>query len=186
MPEKEFKELIHNLGNALFSVSGLILSKKIDEARVKLSNIFGPLGIDDYENFKPINLLLKSKINLMKKYKIRFFIEELKFPEIDDVDLCVIFGNIIDNCINFSRNSLERFISISFKIENGNYIYLFSNSFSYVLCDKNSHHRIKEKIGLKTLRKFIRKNGGNMRFWIKENVFNLEISIGKNKSEKYK
>lgn len=185
MSDKKFKELIHNLGNALFSVSGLILSKKFDEARIKLDNIFGSLEIDDFKDFKPIDLLFKSKIRMMKKYEINFFIGELKFPKIDDADLCVIFGNIIDNCINFSRDSLEKLISISFKIEDGNYIYLFSNSFLYVPCDENSRYEIKEKIGLKTLRKILMCNGGNMRFWIKKNIFNLEISIAGNKIKRY-
>ena len=177
MSDRNFKEFIHNLGNILFSVSGLIISKKFDEVKLKLSSIFGPMEISDYENFKPINLLLQSKINLMKKYKINFSIEKMQFPEIDDADLCIIFGNIIDNCINFSIDSADKFISIKFKIENGKYIYLFSNSFSYSKCDKNSRYEIKEKIGLKTLRKFMKNNSGNLKFWVDKNIFHLEISI---------
>ena len=181
MSEQNFEELIHNLGNILFSVSGLILSKKFDEAKIKLSSIFGPIKISDYDNFKPIDLLFRAKVNLMKKYGINFSIEKMKFPEIDDADLCIIFGNILDNCINFSINSLEKFISIKFKVQNGCYVYLFSNSFSYAKCDKISQYEINGKIGLKTLRKFMRKNSGNLKFWIDKNIFHLEISIGINK-----
>lgn len=178
MPCEDFDIFLHNLGNILFSVSGLLLSERFDEAKTKLSKIFGP--IDDNENLKdyrPIDFLIKSKIDLINKHGIKLSYNKLEFPQIDDIDLCLIFGNIFDNLINFSLNTTEKFISIDFKIEGKKYIYSFKNSFLNDKYKKGISKNVKEKIGLKTLKKTIKKNNGSLKLWSDRNVFHTYISL---------
>ena len=166
--------LIHELGNALFSISGLLLNGHLKTAKERIYKIFGDLNVDKISDFTPIELLIKSKINTMNKHNIKFSIEKMEFPIIDDSYLCIIFGNILDNAINFSLVAKEKFISINFRKTNKFYIYSISNYFSYSAQNLSKKH---SKLGIKNVMIILKKINGKINFKIKEDKFLVTILI---------
>ena len=171
---KNLNILIHELGNTLFSISGLLFNGNFKKAKEKICKIFGDLNIDKISNFNPIELLIKSKINKMIECNIEFSISKLEFPEIDDSYLCIIFGNIVDNAINFSLGAEKKFISVNFNKTNKFYIYSVSNYFSY---GKYNSSKKESKLGIKNVTKILKKIGGKIRFKIKDNQFSTKIFL---------
>ena len=167
--------LIHELGNALFSISGLLLDGNFQKAKEKISKIFGDLNIKQISKFVPIELLIKSKINIMRKHNIEFSVSELEFPKIDESYLCIIFGNILDNAINFSLGCDNKFISVKLKKTEKFYIYLISNNFRN---DENRNSSKKRsKMGIKNVINILQRIGGKAKFKIKNNKFFTTIFL---------
>ena len=110
----------------------------------------------------------------MIKCNIEFSISKLEFPEIDDSYLCIIFGNIVDNAINFSLGAEKKFISVNFNKTNKFYIYSVSNYFSY---GKYNSSKKESKLGIKNVTKILKKIGGKIRFKIKDNQFSTKIFL---------
>ena len=168
--------LIHDLNNTLFSISGSLVNGNFKEAKEKILKIFGPLDSNEIKNLSPIELLIKSKTNLMVKYNIKFSFSKLEFPKIDDAYLCIIFGNILDNAINFSLRSENKFISVKFKKTSKFYIYTVSNYFLY---HKNDNSSRRHKIGIQSVRRILSKVDGKANFEIKNNKFFAKIFLPK-------
>ena len=164
--------LIHDLNNTLFSISGLLVNGNIKGAKEKILKVFGPLDNNEIRNLTPIELLIRSKTNLMIKHNITFSFQNLEFPKIDDAYLCIIFGNILDNAINFSLQSEVKSISVKYKKTKKFYIYTISNYFLY---NKNNNSSSRQKIGIKSVRRILNKIGGKAIFEIKNNKFFAKI-----------
>lgn len=173
---KKIDFIIHNMNNILFSISGLILTGHKKEAQLKMQQTFGAFQHIE-ENLRPIEYLINAKIHLMNKYKIKLFIDkDISFPNIDEADLCLIFGNILDNaiesCIKFEGDS--KFISLIFSKNDKEYTYEISNSrFFSNKEDKNKNH-----LGLKTIEKIVHKNHGDFKICQNnKDVFKLKIKL---------
>ena len=173
---KKIDFIIHNMNNILFSISGLILTGHKKEAQLKMQQTFGAFQHIN-ENLRPIEYLINAKIHLINKYKIKLFIDkDISFPNIDEADLCLIFGNILDNaiesCIRFERDN--KFISLIFSKNDKEYTYEISNSrFFSNKKDKNKNH-----LGLKTIGKIVHKNHGDFKICqSNKDVFKLKIKL---------
>lgn len=174
----DIDQLIHDMNNILFSISGMILLGKTEEAKFKLEQIFGEFECND-KNFSPINCLINAKIKLARKYKINFHIDKnVLFPPVDDSELCIIFGNILDNaiesCVNLSL--YNKFIRFEFINSKNKYIYIISNSKSIFRTSKNkdSCH-----MGLRITNKLINKNRGLLDISENKEIFNTLIVFPK-------
>ena len=110
----------------------------------------------------------------MIKCNIEFLISNLEFPEIDDSYLCIIFGNILDNAINFSLGAEKKFISVKFNKANKFYIYSISNYFSY---GEYNLSKKESKLGIKNVMKILKRVGGKIKFKIKNNQFSTKIFL---------
>lgn len=166
--------LIHDMGNILFSISGMIVTGQYEKAQEKLEEIFGIFQNIEV-NFSAMDYLMNAKIKIMNKYKIKYnFDKNILFPNIDDSYLCIIFGNIIDNsiesCVNAKAN--KKYINFKFnKIEN-KYIYEIWNTRSFTKeINKRKH------LGLKIIRKLINKIGGKLKFFKNSKIFKVKIIL---------
>jgi len=166
--------LIHDMGNILFSISGMIVTGQYEKAQEKLKEIFG-IFQNIKINFSTMDYLMNAKIKIMDKYKIKYnFDKNIMFPDIDESYLCIIFGNIIDNsiesCVNSNKN--VKYIRFKFiKIEN-KYIYEILNTRSL------SKEIVKRKhLGLKIIKKLINKIGGTLKIFKEQKIFRIKIIL---------
>ncbi|ANU45500.2 hypothetical protein ADH76_34355 [Enterocloster clostridioformis] len=107
---KEYSRFQHDIDSHLIVLSGLILNGEYSKAE----QYMGQLHIQCESLFIPIStgnavldILLKEKLS----YAVRSGVEvscNVKIPEeftFDDMDLCIIFANILDNAIHACMNS---------------------------------------------------------------------------------
>lgn len=167
--------LIHDMNNILFSISGMIINGRTQEAEQKIKELFGNFQKIN-KNFRPINYLINSKLKTMTKMNIKYKISKnILFPQIDEAELCIIFGNILDNAIEscYQNNINKKIIKIKFiKIKN-KYIYIISNF-------KNNNKNIKNNrkhLGLKIIKNLMQKKFRN--FYIKnnKNIFKIILKF---------
>ena len=175
---RSINQIIHDMNNILFSVSGMILLGKKREAKFELEKIFGKVKFVD-KNLSPINYLINAKIYLSKKYKIDFQIDKnVLFPRIDDSELCMIFGNILDNAIESCVNtkSYKKFIKFKFFESDYNYTYSITNSAELLKLPK---YNLNGHMGLKIIKELVTKNNGNLNISVNKKIFTICITFPK-------
>jgi len=113
----------HDINNHLLVISGLLHDKMFSQAEQyteKLHISCGALLMGVSTGKTVLNVLMKEKLSYAKRNHIAVTYN-VTIPEsfsIDDMDLCILFSNILDNaitaCIEMTRG--ERLLSISAKV----------------------------------------------------------------------
>lgn len=124
-----------------------------------------------------IDALLYHKRKQAEKNEIRWE-SNVQIPEncmADEFDLCVLFGNILDNAINASSENEDRdyrFVSVvSQKVKN-----------SFLLVVKNGTvmkdiKEMKQGIGLLNIREMVRKHNGIVSTKVEDHVFEISVLL---------
>ena len=103
---------------------------------------------------------------------------------VNDSDLCIIFGNCIENAIEACRRMTgERFIIINAAIAGKKLAVTIDNSFDgNILKDDNKIMSRKNNgskgIGLSSIEAVARKYNGKARFEVKDNLFQVSVMLG--------
>lgn len=185
------KELKHDLKNHLITIKNLIQLDKKDETLDYLENILkisslkeqcvytGNIAIDSILNFK---LQQVNKINLDFKYNV-VVPKELN---IEDFDLVIILGNLLDNSLeaNLVDNIENKFIDLSIKFDRNRLIINLKNSFDGIVKYQNNKIVTKKSnknglngIGLKNVKKVVEKYDGVMDVSVNDCVFSVDIIL---------
>ncbi|MBQ9491570.1 MAG: GHKL domain-containing protein [Firmicutes bacterium] len=176
---KNIDFLIHDINNVLFSISGMILNGQTKRAEQKIKKLFGAFNKIN-KNFRPIDYLIKSKLKIIDKLNIKYKINQnISFPKIDEAELCIIFGNILDNAIEscYHNNINKKIINIKFIKNKSKYIYIISNF-------KNNSENIKNNrkhLGLKIIKQLMQKDFRNLQIQNNKKVFKIQIKFIQNK-----
>lgn len=118
---------------------------------------------------------------------------EIDLPEntgINDTDLCITVGNILDNAVTAccGMTDGERYIKMTIKVRNGSYLYIIVvNSFNGNVRQKDDRYlstsRKGSGIGLSSVSNIAEQNGGTAHFYHKENEFFSEVMMKVSKNE---
>lgn len=185
----------HDISNHLETLTLLINSSEYEKAKEYLNTIFSEIAI----NYKlistgniPLDCIISNKYTLAN-YKDITFDYTIHLPQkmpIDDVSICSLLGNILDNaiesCEKISR-AKERFISLHIRPFNNMLLITITNSSigDYKLTKSgkllttktqkadNSYHGI----GMKQIHKIVKDKNGFIRISPESNSFTLEIMI---------
>jgi len=156
------------------------LTKYMDEYRESLPDDTELTLCDNYA----VNSILRYYSGKAKKEGISFE-THLELPEntgVSDSDLCIIFGNCIENAIEACRNvDGERFIKINSKIVGKNLAVTIDNSFDGFI-DENkgtflSRKHDGEGIGISSVKAVAAKYDATARFEVVDNVFQAMIML---------
>ncbi len=181
----------HNSIEHIDALEGLIKEHDNDEALNYLTRIKKELSVGEAANIRTGNVIVDSVSNALadRIQKSGIKIERKgSIPDklrIEPFDLCVIFGNLLDNAIE-AVEQLEperRIIEIQFKYQGGALYLLFANP-----CDSNMDfdenmqttkpERENHGLGLKSVRRSVARYPGSLsRFYIKDNWFYADILL---------
>lgn len=171
------KAFRHDLKNHLSILNGLLKNGNLEQAQNylhKLDSIAIELSFPVHTNNPIIDILLSNKLGIAKSYGIKVEIS-LLLPQlctIDDLDLCVIFANALDNAIDACRqiNNVS-FIYIN-GIQQGNFYMLeFENTCSTDL------KQVVMGTGLSNIKTVAEKYGGTICIEKKPTLFRLNILL---------
>lgn len=188
------RSLRHDLKHHIAIMKNCIENEKYDELKKYIHDYEHSLcykfNIDFCKNFA-INCLLNHYINISNKHDIdmNICVDLPNNISVLDSDLCIIFGNCIENaieaCLNLNGN---KFINLNTKTHGNMIIITIDNSYNGILKKKDdiflsSKRDFKyEGIGISSVLQIIKKYDGIIKFNYNNNKFEVSIIIHKNKT----
>lgn len=118
-----------------------------------------------------------------KGIKISVSVDLANELPISDIDLCIVFGNLVENAIEACerQQSGEKYIKIRGKTQGRQIFLLVRNSFEGVLQREGeilySSKRKGEGIGISSVRNIVERNGGSLQIGAEEHEFQVHARI---------
>lgn len=126
--------LRHDMKNHLISMSALSENRQWDKLKEYISKMYGTAITDNMDietGNNVVNAIINIKAQEAERQNIKFEcdVNMSKHFDIDEYDLCVIWGNILDNAINAAGAADgERYVYVQGEIVKGNLIISIKNS----------------------------------------------------------
>lgn len=142
--EEYIRKISHDINNHKIALHTLIENNEKEKALDYLKN----LGVDSYKTNelytknKILNAILLSKKEICTLNNIDLSLD-IKVPsplEVSDFDLCIIFGNLLDNSIDATKKLKKSpYIRVKAKIINSNLVLEVKNNYNGELVIKNNN-----------------------------------------------
>ena len=171
---EESRKIRHDLKQCISSVKGYIETGKYEEA-VNLLNEISDSRIDgiNYRKYcdnKVVNYVLNDKYSKCRNYNIDFKCMVLGIIRgIDDIDLCILLGNIIDNAIEAAQKTDDGYVNIEITVRGTIFINVENSikesflkkkdAFVSTKADKRNHG-----IGTKSIHDIVNKYSGEVEY----------------------
>ncbi|MBY0753918.1 GHKL domain-containing protein [Clostridium sardiniense] len=188
--EKHYNDVVkikHDMNNHNNIISALIKKneyKKLEDYIRNIDKVFNKINNDILlcDN-KIIDAICVSKKAICKKKNINIYfdIEIRNDISVDDLDLCIIYGNLLDNaieaCERIKDDSIKKVIKIESRILNDFFMIKVENSNSENVVIKNNkfitlkHDKKFHGIGLDNVRRSIKKYNGELILKDKKDIF---------------
>lgn len=177
-----------NLDTHLQTMNSLLLNDNIAGATVfmdRITQTFHDHDVQPICNNQSVNNLMSYYNYVCQKEHI-FLDAHVSLPQdlpIPDLDLCVLFGNCIENAIEanrFLRSGIERFVNVDCKLENGCLMIIIDNPFDGFINKVNNQLKSRKKYGgagLKAVRVVIRKFQGTIEMEYPQNIFSIYLKL---------
>lgn len=185
----------HNLKNQLIAIRAYALqgqtSQIIDFVNTLITNT--NFGLNDLTicNNIILDTLIDGKINIAKEHDITYTWDIL-VPEhlpFDDIDLCILVGNAIDNAFDACMSNSHfdnKFVDITIHYKNECLYCNFSNSYSHKLITSSQNHFLSTKsnfrqhgYGIPSIQYVVNKYSGLLEATPQDNIFILKILLYK-------
>ncbi len=170
----------HDLKNHLISLSALVEHEEWDKLKKYLSKIYNAGMIE--EDIETGNSVVNAIVNTKKQTAIQ---KNIKFDcnvniskplMIDEYDLCIIWGNILDNAVKAADVSEEKYILVQAETVKRNLIINVKNAAASDIGQED--FGMKDwGTGLKNVNKIVQKENGIMDIEIKGTVFDISIML---------
>lgn len=193
--QENIKRIKHDIKNHMNVIRNLIIDGEYEHVNNYVQSINEQLNHDTPEqmtNHKILDAILFNKIKICKDKNIIFDLD-VKIPEkipIDDFDLCVIYGNLLDNaieaCLQIQEQNKEKYIELK-TFTKGDYLFInIKNNFSLdinTIGNKFITHKedkLNHGIGMDNIRTTIQKYDGQMKITYADKEFNVSILLKMN------
>lgn len=190
---ENIKRIKHDMKNHLIVINKLISENEYEGAINYIKQIEDEIEVSSVEvntNNKIIDAIIFSKLELCKSENINLDLD-IRIPKkikIEDFDICVIYGNLLDNAIEACKriDKDNKYIKLK-SVVKGDYLYLNikntyignikikENNFITTKKDKSNHG-----IGLKSIQNSVKKYNGDIQISYDEKEFQVSIIITNN------
>ena len=136
---------IHDILQRDIMVLGMLENRQYEKAITHLKGRIhnAERGENKYTGLTIIDVMLNHKISAAEHDHIRFnIVADIYTYPLNDNDLCVLMGNLLDNAIEAVKNlpKEQREIEIIMKSPNNIFILEISNPYTGILKKKNNHY----------------------------------------------
>lgn len=194
---EKVKGIKHDMINHLISLNGYLNNEKYQEAKHYIDNLYENLS---NSNSKIIsgNIVIdaiinnKKELDLMKDILFETDIKVSNQMMIEDMDLCILLGNALDNaieaCVRIQNTNIHKIINLKMRFKNDNLLIQIKNTYDKdtIILKKGKYITAKKKnsdfdsgIGIDNMQKIVNKYYGNFKIEVNEDFFNLNILIPK-------
>lgn len=172
----------HDMKNHLISMSALAENGQWDKLKEYMSKIYGTAIVDNMDietGNSVVNAIVNIKAQEARRQNIKFEcdVNMSRHLNIDEYDLCVIWGNILDNAINAAGTiNGEKYVYVQGEIVKRNLIINVKNSIK-------ENMRIEKfgkqnwGTGITNVNKIVQRLKGIMNIEIKDDAFEISIML---------
>lgn len=189
--EEETRKFRHDINNHLLYMKSLVDKNDLDTLKIYLGGVNHKLSKIQKSLFKTGNNLLDVILNekvLDVKDKVRIVVNSkvTKIINIDEIDLCTIFANLLDNAVEEvkERSQNDPYITISLRTGNAYFKMRICNSITKKIkferngLPKSTKEDLKNHgIGLNNVRRTIEKYNGEFNISADEKEFSAEVVL---------
>ena len=185
---EELKRQRHDLKHQYIVLDGFINEKEYDKAKAYIEKLIKAIPQDKVKVYcrnDALNAIITYYARSAEENNIKYDIS-LEIPDetsLTDTQLCIIFGNLLENAIEACcrTENENRFIKLSSNIKAGMLYIAMDNS-----CDGNirienggfiSSKRNEIGTGINSITAIVKKYGGNAKFNVNGNVFESSVCI---------
>lgn len=178
---KKQADVRHDLKNHFISLSALAEHGEWDKLKEYLLKIYnvGMIGEEDIETGNSVvNAIVNTKKQIAQQNNIKFdcHVNISKPLMMDEYDLCIIWGNILDNAINAASAAEDRYIFVQAELVKKNLIINVKNSVAPEI-QQNDVEKGNWGTGLKNVNKIVQKENGILDIEAKSTVFEISIML---------
>ena len=186
---EEIRRMRHDMKQNLAVISALYREHKYNEANEYAGRVSDNLEkiemvVDVHNDF--INAILNSKLSIASEYGIRVIcVSSSNIDGINDIDLCSLLGNILDNAIEAAKHCQNGCIEVSISSEENAVLVIIANTISESVLDKNKELKSTKKdfschgYGVKTIRSIAEKYKGTASFYEEGDMFYCQVMMYK-------
>lgn len=188
--QQAIRRLRHDMKNHLNIFSILLQNQKYDDAFQYLNELNQEFVtfMKIYCPNSTINAVLNVKEQTAKNHDIHcdFQIDLQESPKIDNVDLCSLFSNTLDNAIEACQkisDTSSRFLTLKARCKGGFFSYEIINSKVNNIIEQTGHYETDKKdrqlhgIGIENIKRIVKKYNGEIKIDYIENQFSIIILI---------
>ncbi|MFA6808501.1 MAG: GHKL domain-containing protein [Eubacteriales bacterium] len=190
--QRETQSLRHDIKHHIQYIQSLLAKELYQEAINYITKLYenNPcLKGTTYSGNIAIDSTLSHSFNNIQKKGIDLKYSIIVPPDIaiEDVDLCILFGNLVDNsveaCERLISSTVKKFITINANIKKDYLVVTIANSFNgKVDMNNNFYKTIKVNqrycgIGLANIRKVVKKYNGELSLEHKDKVFTVAVML---------
>lgn len=188
--QQTVRKLRHDMKNHLNIIGMLIADEKTPEAKNYLAELNQEFAVTakSYCSNEVVNAVLNSKEQSAAEAQIRceFQIDLTEDPQMEDIDLCALLSNTLDNAIEACRKipeASERFLSVKARCQKGFFSYKVVNSKANEVTEENGCFVTSKKdaglhgIGLKNVKQIVAKYEGYVEVSYDEHSFTVVVMI---------
>lgn len=188
--QQTVRKLRHDMKNHLNIIGMLIADEKTPEAKNYLAELNQEFAVTakSYCSNEVVNAVLNSKEQSAAEAQIRceFQIDLAEDPQMEDIDLCALLSNTLDNAIEACRKIPEaskRFLSVKARCQKGFFSYKVVNSKANEVTEENGCFVTSKKdaglhgIGLKNVKQIAAKYEGYVEVSYDEHSFTVVVMI---------
>lgn len=184
------RKLHHDMNNHLSIIHSFLEYDNLDDAKEYFNNLSDKFRLSNRVFCKNsiVNAVINSKYNLAIDNQIDCFfnIDIDDLLPIEDIDLCSIFANTLDNAIEASKkisDMSKRKISVKARCDKGYFSYAITNSYNgniniqsgkYISCKDNKKMH---GFGLENIDDIVKKYNGTLNITYSESEFDVLIII---------
>lgn len=177
---QQMERLRHDMKNHILALHGLWKKQKFDQAGNYLEKMIKNGNIEECEEVTgnpAIDALLYHKKKEAKEFSIPL-VSDVQFPKrctIDEFDLCVLFGNLLDNAIKACVEITDekyRFVEIQSQQIKSCLLLVIKNT-----AEIEDVKEIKSGTGLLNIYETVRKYDGTVNMKVQEHVFEISVLI---------
>lgn len=188
--QQTVRKLRHDMKNHLNIIGMLIADEKTPEAKNYLTELNQEFAVTakSYCSNEVVNAVLNNKEQSAAEAQIRceFQIDLAEDPQMEDIDLCALLSNTLDNAIEACRKipeASERFLSVKARCQKGFFSYKVVNSKANEVTEENGCFVTSKKdaglhgIGLKNVKQIVAKYEGYVEVSYDEHSFTVVVMI---------
>lgn len=188
--QQTVRKLRHDMKNHLNIIGMLIADEKTPEAKNYLTELNQEFAVTakSYCSNEVVNAVLNSKEQSAAEAQIccEFQIDLAEDPQMEDIDLCALLSNTLDNAIEACRKipeASERFLSVKARCQKGFFSYKVVNSKANEVTEENGCFITSKKdaglhgIGLKNVKQIAAKYEGYVEVSYDEHSFTVVVMI---------
>lgn len=188
--QQTVRKLRHDMKNHLNIIGMLIADEKTPEAKNYLTELNQEFAVTakSYCSNEVVNAVLNSKEQSAAEAQIRceFQIDLAEDPQMEDIDLCALLSNTLDNAIEACQKipeASERFLSVKARCQKGFFSYKVVNSKANEVTEENGCFVTSKKdaglhgIGLKNVKQIAAKYEGYVEVSYDEHSFTVVVMI---------